>query len=134
MEKKGILLAGGLGTRLNPVTLAVNKHFLPIYNKPIFFYPLSIMIMGGIKEIQIITDARSVGFFKKIISKLKLKTKFYFKIQNKPMGIVDGIIKSKNFIKNSDFIVILGDNFFYGQSLSDQIKQLIKKKKFNSTF
>ena len=128
MGKKGILLAGGLGTRLNPVTLSVNKHFLPIYNKPIFFYPLSILIMGGIKEIQIITDSKSINIFKKIIHNLKLKTKFSYQVQNKPMGIVDGIIKSKNFIKNSDFVVILGDNFFYGQSLSSQIQSLLKKK------
>ena len=117
MSKKGILLAGGLGTRLRPITYAVNKHLLPIYNKPLFFYPLSILIMGGIKEIQIVSDKRSIKFFKKIITKLNLKTKFKYLIQNKPIGIVDGIIKSKKFINKSDFITILGDNFFYGQSL-----------------
>ena len=127
MSKKGILLAGGLGTRLRPITYAVNKHLLPIYNKPLFFYPLSILIMGGIKEIQIVSDKRSIKFFKKIITKLNLKTKFKYLIQNKPIGIVDGIIKSKKFINKSDFITILGDNFFYGQSLSEQIQNLFKK-------
>ncbi len=128
MKKKGILLAGGLGKRLRPITHAVNKHFLPIYDKPLFFYPLSILIMGGIKEIQIVSDKKSIPYFKKIISKLNLKTKFYYQIQNKPAGIVDGIIKSKKFLKNSDFVLILGDNFFYGQSLSIKINELFKKK------
>ena len=127
MKKKGILLAGGLGTRLSPITHVVNKHFLPIYNKPLFFYPLSIMIMGGIEEIQIVSDEKSIPYFKKIISKLNLKTKFFYQIQNKPLGIVDGIIKSKKFLKKSDFILMLGDNFFYGQYLSQQITELFKK-------
>ena len=112
MKKKGILLAGGMGTRLSPITTAVNKHFLPIYNKPLFFYPLSILIMGGAKEIQIVSDKKSIPYFKKIIAKLNLKTKFFYKIQDKPIGIVDGIIKSEKFINKSDFILMLGDNFF----------------------
>ena len=127
MKKKGILLAGGLGTRLSPITDVVNKHFLPIYNKPLFFYPLSILIMGGVEEIQIVSDEKSIPYFKKIISKLNLKTKFFYQIQKKPLGIVDGIIKSKKFLKKSDFILMLGDNFFYGQYLSQQINELFKK-------
>lgn len=128
MKKKGILLAGGMGTRLSPITTAVNKHFLPIYNKPLFFYPLSILIMGGAKEIQIVSDKKSIPYFKKIIAKLNLRTKFFYKIQDKPIGIVDGIIKSEKFINKSDFILMLGDNFFYGQHLSLQINELFKKK------
>ena len=128
MKKKGILLAGGLGTRLKPITIAANKHFLPIYNKPLFFYPLSILIMGGVKEIQIVSDSKSIPYFKKIISNLRLKTKFFYQKQDRPLGIVDGIKKSKKFLKDSDFILILGDNFFYGQYLSKQINDLFKKK------
>jgi len=128
MNRKGILLAGGSGTRFRPITLAVNKHFLPIYKKPLFFYPLSILIMSGIKDIQIVSDKKSIPIFKKILSNIKIKTNFYYQIQDKPAGIVDGIIKSKKFIKNSDFMLILGDNFFYGQSLSDQIRNLNSKK------
>ena len=84
--------------------------------------------MGGIKTFRLLQTSRSLNIFKKIIFKLKLKTKFSFKVQDKPIGIVDGIIKSKKFIKDSDFVVILGDNVFYGQSLSNQIQDLIKKK------
>lgn len=127
-KKKGILLAGGTGSRFRPITYSVNKHLLPIYEKPMFFYPLSILMMGGIKEIQIVSDTKSLIEFEKILSKINIDVKFHFKEQNKPSGIADGIIKSKDFIGKSDFALILGDNFFYGQSLSDQIKELMKKK------
>ena len=127
-KKKGILLAGGMGTRFRPITYSVNKHFLPIYEKPMFFFPLSILMMAGVKEIQIISDSKSLLEFENILSKIKIDVKFSFQAQDEPKGIADGIIKSKNFIGKSDFILILGDNFFYGQSLSDQIQQLIKKK------
>ena len=128
MEKKGILLAGGLGTRFAPITLAVNKHFLPIYKKPLFYYPLSVLMMMGIRNIQIVSDENSISIFKRILSKIELNVNFYYQVQNYPKGIVDGIIESKKFINNSDFVLILGDNFFYGQSLSDQLKEFASKK------
>lgn len=127
-KKKGILLAGGMGTRFRPVTYAVNKHFLPIYKKPMFFYPLSVLMLSGIKEILIVSDSQSLKVFKKIISKLNLDVKFHYISQDTPGGIVDGIIKCKDHIGKEDFMLILGDNFFYAQSLSDQLKKLIKKK------
>ena len=126
--KKGILLAGGLGTRFRPITYSVNKHFLPIYKKPMFFYPLSVLMLSGIQEISIVSDSNSLKIFKKIISKINLKVKFNYVVQNKPGGIVDGILKCKKIIKNNDFMLILGDNFFYAQSLSDQLYQLMSKK------
>jgi len=128
MMKKGILLAGGLGTRFRPITYSVNKHFLPIYKKPMFFYPLSVLMLSGIQEISIVSDSNSLKIFKKIISKINLKVKFNYVVQNKPGGIVDGILKCKKIIKNNDFMLILGDNFFYAQSLSDQLYQLMSKK------
>lgn len=128
MKKKGILLAGGMGTRFKPITMVTNKHFLPIYNKPMFFYPLSILILGGIKDILIVSDSNSIDGFKKILDSLKLKINFFYQVQDKPLGIADGIIKSKKFIKKSDFVLILGDNFFYAQSLTQQIKNIFKKK------
>ena len=128
MEKKGILLAGGTGSRFFPVTKVVNKHFLPLYNKPMFFYPLSILMIGGIKEIQIISDEESLVKFEKVLSQLKLDVEFSFEIQNKPKGIADGILRSEKFIDKSDFALILGDNFFFGQSLSSQIHELMKMK------
>ena len=120
MLKKGILLAGGLGTRFKPITYSVNKHFLPIYKKPMFFYPLSVLMLSGVQEISIVSDSKSLKQFKKIISTLNLKIKFNYVAQNKPGGLVDGILKCKKIIKNNDFMLILGDNFFYAQSLSDQ--------------
>jgi len=128
MMKKGILLAGGLGTRFRPITYSVNKHFLPIYKKPMFFYPLSVLMLSGVQEISIVSDSKSLKQFKKIISTLNLKIKFNYVAQNKPGGIVDGILKCKKIIKNNDFMLILGDNFFYAQSLSDQLYQLMSKK------
>ena len=128
MEKKGILLAGGTGSRFFPVTKAVNKHFLPIYNKPMFFYPLSILMIGGIKKIQIVSDDESLQRFDKILSEMDLDVEFSYQSQNKPSGIADGILKSEKFLDKSDFVLILGDNFFFGQSLSTQIQQLMNKK------
>lgn len=128
MKKKGILLAGGLGKRFQPSTLATNKHLLPVYNKPMFFYPLSVLMIGGIKDILIVTNKNAISGFKKIISSLKLKVNIEFQIQDKPLGIADGLLKSEKFIKKSDFVLILGDNFFYGYSFSDQIKKIFKKK------
>jgi glucose-1-phosphate thymidylyltransferase len=123
-KKKGILLAGGMGTRFRPVTYAVNKHFLPIYKKPMFFYPLSVLMLSGIKEILIVSDSQSLKIFKKIISRLNLNVKFHYIPQDNPGGIVDGIIKCKDHVGQEDFMVILGDNFFYAQSLSDQLKKI----------
>lgn len=128
MNKKGILLAGGLGTRFRPITYSVNKHFLPIYKKPMFFYPLSVLMLSGIKDIIIVSDSASLKIFKKIILNLNLKVKFTYIAQNKPGGIVDGILKCKKEIKKDDFMLILGDNFFYAQALSDQLKKLVNKK------
>lgn len=128
MEKKGIILAGGTGSRFFPVTKAVNKHFLPIYNKPMFFYPLSILMIGGIKKIQIISDDDSLLKFEKVLSEINLDVEFSYEPQNKPAGIADGILRSEKFIDKSDFALILGDNFFFGQSLSSQIQELMKKK------
>lgn len=127
-KKKGILLAGGMGTRFRPITYSVNKHFLPIYNKPMFFYPLSVLMLSGIKEILIVSDSKSLKIFEKIISKLNLNIKFYYIPQDIPGGIVDGVLKCKDHIGKDDFMLILGDNFFYAQSLSDQLKKLVKKK------
>ena len=128
MKKKGILLCGGAGTRFRPTTYAVNKHLLPIYNKPMFFYSLSVLMLGGIKEIQIVSDSNTLKSIKNIISKINIDIKITYQIQDKAKGIVDGILKSENFIKNSDFVLMLGDNFFFGQSLSDQLKRIFKKK------
>ena len=128
MKKKGILLCGGSGSRFAPVTYAVNKHLIPIYNKPIFFYSLSILILGGINDIQIVSDSSTLELIKKIIFKIKLNIKISYQEQDEAKGIVDGILKSEKFIGKSDFVLMLGDNFFYGQSLTDQLKKIFKKR------
>jgi len=128
MNKKGILLCGGSGSRFAPVTYAVNKHLIPIYNKPIFFYSLSILMLGGINDIQIVSDSSTLELIKKIIFKIKLNIKISYQEQDEAKGIVDGILKSEKFIGKSDFVLMLGDNFFYGQSLTDQLKKIFKKR------
>ena len=128
MKKKGILLCGGAGKRFRPTTYAVNKHLLPIYNKPMFFYSLSVLMLGGIKEIQIVSDNNTLRLIKNIILKIKINIKITYQVQDKAKGIVDGILKSEKFIKKSDFVLMLGDNFFFGQSLSEQLKKVFKKK------
>ena len=129
MIKKGIILSGGLGTRMSPITKSVNKQLLPIYDKPLIYYPLSILMLAGIKDILIIVNKGSINQFKKILlNGENLGIKIRYAEQDKPRGIPDAFKIGKNFIGEDNVALILGDNFFYGQSLSDQIKELIKKK------
>ena len=130
MIKKGIILSGGLGTRMSPITKSVNKQLLPIYDKPLIYYPLSILMLAGIKEILIIVNKGSANQFKKILddgSNLGIKIKYAE--QDKPRGIPDAFRIGKNFIGDDNVALILGDNFFYGQSLSDKLKKIINLKK-----
>lgn len=123
-SRKGILLAGGQGTRFAPISKVVNKHLFPIYNKPVFYYPLSILMLIGIKEILIISQKKNCDNIKVILSTIKnLKVNISYAYQEKANGITDGIKIAKNFIGENDFCLILGDNFFYGPSL---IQNLIK--------
>ena len=128
---KGIILAGGKGTRLNPMTSYMNKHLLPIYNKPMIYYPLALLLLCGIKDILIITNKEDIIFFKKLFNKKRYpKISFSFEIQNKPNGVAEAFNISKKFIQKSEKnILILGDNFFYGQKLPLLLKSILKKKK-----
>ena len=118
MIKKGIILAGGKGTRMSPLTKAVNKQLLPINDKPLIYYPLSILMLAGIKEILIIVNKGSVSQFKKILLDGKnLGIKITYAEQDRPRGLPDAFKIGKNFIGNDNVSLILGDNFFYGQSL-----------------
>ena len=122
MIKKGIILAGGKGTRMSPLTKAVNKQLLPIYDKPLIFYPLSILMLAGIKDILIIVNKGQLEQYKKIIPNgNKLGIKINYIEQDKPRGLPDAFILGKNFIKNEKVAMILGDNFFYGQSLTKML-------------
>ncbi len=124
MINKGIILAGGSGTRLSPLTKAVNKQLLPIYDKPLIFYPLSILMLSNIKNILIIVNPGQIENFKSLLGDGKrFGIKIQYKIQKKPRGLADAFILGKNFIKKDNVALILGDNFFYGQSLTDKLEK-----------
>ena len=129
MIKKGIILAGGMGTRMSPLTKAVNKQLLPIYDKPLIFYPLSILMLAKIKDILIIVNKGQLEQYKKIIPDgKKLGIKINYIEQDKPRGLPDAFILGQNFIKKDNVAMILGDNFFYGQSLSKMLNVCTKIK------
>ena len=130
MIKKGIVLAGGHGTRMSPLTKAVNKQLLPIYDKPLFYYPLSVLMLSGIRDILIIVNKGQLGQFKKILPNgNNLGIKISYQEQKYPRGLPDAFRIGKNFIGNNNVALILGDNFFYGQSLTEKLKNCIKLKK-----
>ena len=129
MIKKGVILAGGLGTRMSPVTKAVNKQLLPIYDKPLIFYPLSVLMLAGIKDILIIVNKGQINQFKKIIPNGDLLgIKIKYAEQRKPRGLPEAFIIGERFIGNDNVALILGDNFFYGQSLTKKLKECTKLK------
>jgi len=124
MITRGIILAGGHGTRLSPLTKVINKQLLPLYDKPIIFYPLSVLMLAGIKDILIITNSSEGKNFKKILGNgSNFGIKIQYIEQKKPNGLPEAFIIGKKFIKNQNIALILGDNFFYGQ---DFVKNLIK--------
>lgn len=129
MIKKGIILAGGHGTRMSPLTKAVNKQLLPIYDKPLIYYPLSILMLAGIKDILIIVNKGQLNQFKKILSNGKrFGIKLSYAEQSAPRGLPDAFIVGEKFIGKDNVALILGDNFFYGQSLTVKLKNCIKIK------
>ena len=129
MIKKGIILAGGKGTRMSPLTKAVNKQLLPIHDKPLIFYPLSILMLAGIKDILIIVNKGQLPQYKKIIPNGKnYGIKIEYLEQKNPYGLPDAFILGEKFINNQNVCLILGDNFFYGQNLSKILKNCTKLK------
>ena len=130
MIKKGIILAGGKGTRMSPLTKAVNKQLLPIYDKPLIFYPLSILMLAKIKDILIIVNKGQLDQYKKIIPNgNNLGIKISYLEQNEPRGLPDAFVIGEKFIGKENVAMILGDNFFYGQSLSKLLLKNTKLKK-----
>ena len=130
MIKKGIILAGGVGSRMSPLTKAVNKQLLPIYDKPLIFYPLSILMLSKIKDILIIVNKGQLEQYKKIIPNgNNLGIKISFKEQATPRGLPDAFILGEKFIGKNNVALILGDNFFYGQNLT---QMLVKSSRLKS--
>jgi glucose-1-phosphate thymidylyltransferase len=129
MITKGIILAGGMGTRMSPLTKAVNKQLLPIYDKPLIYYPLSILMLAGIKDVLIIVNKGQKNQFKKVLFDGKeLGIKITYSEQKEPKGLPDAFIIGESFIGKSNIALILGDNFFYGQSLTKKLKECTKLK------
>ena len=127
MIKKGIILAGGRGTRMSPLTKAVNKQLLPIYDKPLIYYPLSVLMLAGIKEILIIVNTGQLSQFKKILSDGKrFGVNIKYAEQASPKGLPDAFILGEKFIGKDNVSLILGDNFFYAQSLTTKLKDCVK--------
>jgi len=129
MIKKGIILAGGKGTRMSPLTKAVNKQLLPIYDKPLIFYPLSILMLANIRDILIIVNKGQLEQYKKIIPNGKnLGLKITYIEQDQPKGLPDAFILGEKFINKKNVAMILGDNFFYGLNLTAKLIQNAKLK------
>ena len=135
MIKKGIILAGGHGVRMSPLTKAVNKQLLPIYDKPLIFYPLSVLMLANIKDILIIVNNGQLEQFKKILPNGEnLGIKITFAEQKYPRGLPEAFIIGEKFIKKDNVALILGDNFFYSQSLGKKLKECVKLNKGAKVF
>ena len=135
MIKKGIILSGGKGTRMSPLTKAVNKQLLPIYDKPLIFYPLSILMLAKIRDILIVVNKGQLDQYKKILPDGKnLGINISYKEQDKPRGLPDAFILGEKFIGKQNVSLILGDNFFYGQFLTKKLQECVKLKKGAKVF
>jgi glucose-1-phosphate thymidylyltransferase len=129
MIKKGIILAGGTGTRLSPLTKSVNKQLLPVHDKPMIFYPLSVMMLANIQKILMIVNPGQINNFKSLLGDgSRYGLEINYKIQAKPRGLPDAFNLGKSFIGKDNVALILGDNFFYGQSLAKKLEKSSKHK------
>ena len=132
---KGIILAGGKGTRLYPMTIPVSKQLLPIYDKPMIYYPLSVLLLAGIKDILLISSPDAIDLYKNLLGDgSRLGVKIQYKIQEKPRGLAEAFIIGEEFINSESVCLVLGDNIFYGNGLTDILETAVNQKEGATIF
>ena len=132
---KGIVLAGGKGTRLYPITKAVSKQILPIYDKPLVYYPISVLMLAGIRDVLIISTPADIGDYEDLLGDgEKLGMHFCYKVQDKPRGLADAFIVGEEFIGDDDVCLVLGDNVFYGPDMTTMLKRTIERNEGATVF
>lgn len=135
MKYKGIVLAGGSGSRLHPVTMGVSKHLLPVYDKPMVYYPISVLMLAGIREILIISTPHDINNYKKLLGDgSQFGISFKYVVQEKPDGLAQAFILGEEFIGEENVALILGDNIFYGQNFSNKLHAAMNTNKGATIF